>query len=102
MKFHVIKFRPLLVIATFCLVTYGSFAQNPNPQNSPTGPSNQKPDISASPASTEDDTAKKNDKPVELADPEKVKHDGGKDDVDAIGNRNVGCKQGLGNWYSIE
>lgn len=26
---------------------------------------------------------------------------GGKDDVDAIGNRNVG-KRGLGNWYSIE
>jgi len=29
------------------------------------------------------------------------KHSGGKDDVDAIGNRDVG-KRGLGNWYSIE
>ena len=37
--------------------------------------------------------------PVEL--PTDVKHSGGKDDVDAIGNRNVG-KRGLGNWYSIE
>jgi predicted Zn-dependent protease len=36
------------------------------------------------------------------ADPSKVKHDGGKDDVDAIGNRNVGCGRGLGNWYSVE
>jgi len=36
------------------------------------------------------------------ADPDKVKHDGGKDDVDAIGNRNVGCKTGVGNWYSVE
>src|SRR5438067_4561881 len=35
------------------------------------------------------------------ADPAKVKHDGGKDDVDAIGNRNIGAK-GIGNWYSIE
>ena len=39
--------------------------------------------------------------PVQPADPDKVKHDGGKDDVDAIGNRKVGGR-GLGNWYSIE
>ena len=31
----------------------------------------------------------------------KGKHDGGKNDVDAIGNRNIGGK-GLGNWYSLE
>src|SRR5882672_42536 len=36
------------------------------------------------------------------ADPDRVKHDGGKMDVDAVGNRNVGCGRGLGNWYSIE
>src|SRR5271169_4314752 len=36
------------------------------------------------------------------ADPDKVKHDGGKDDVDAIGNRNVGCKTGVGNWVGVE
>ncbi len=30
-----------------------------------------------------------------------MKHDGGKDDVDAIGNRKVGGR-GLGNWYSLE
>jgi len=40
--------------------------------------------------------------PANLADPDKVKHDGGKDDVDAIGNRNVGCNKGIGNWYSVE
>ncbi|MGH9547075.1 MAG: M48 family metallopeptidase [Terriglobales bacterium] len=39
---------------------------------------------------------------IEAADPEKVKHDGGKDDVDAVGNRNVGCKTGMGNWYGVE
>ncbi len=31
----------------------------------------------------------------------KAKHDGSKDDVEAIGNRNIGGK-GLGNWYSLE
>jgi predicted Zn-dependent protease len=32
----------------------------------------------------------------------KVYHDGSIRDIDAIGNRNVGCGRGLGNWYSIE
>jgi predicted Zn-dependent protease len=39
---------------------------------------------------------------VAAADPDKVKHNGGRTDVDAIGNRNVGCKTGLGNWYGVE
>jgi len=29
-------------------------------------------------------------------------HDGHIDDINAIGNRNVGCSKGLGNWYSLE
>ena len=32
----------------------------------------------------------------------KLAHDGGRDDLDAIGNRNVGCAKGMGNWYSLE
>ena len=39
---------------------------------------------------------------VQEADPDKVKHNGGKTDVEAVGNRNVGCNRGLGNWYSVE
>ncbi len=39
---------------------------------------------------------------VEPADPDQVKHSGGKTDVDAIGERNVGCKTGVGNWYGVE
>src|SRR5208282_4044134 len=35
-------------------------------------------------------------------DDSQIKHDGGKTDVDAVGNRNVGCGRGVGNWYSIE
>jgi predicted Zn-dependent protease len=34
--------------------------------------------------------------------PVKAKHDGGINDLDAIGNRNVGCNRGVGNWYSVE
>jgi beta-barrel assembly-enhancing protease len=32
----------------------------------------------------------------------KMHHDGSIRDIDAIGNRNVGCKQGVGNWYSLD
>jgi predicted Zn-dependent protease len=43
-------------------------------------------------------------KPAALPDKEdsQIKHDGGKNDVDAVGNRNVGCGRGVGNWYSVE
>ena len=32
----------------------------------------------------------------------KVAHDGSRDDIEAIGNRNVGCAKGMGNWYGLE
>ena len=32
----------------------------------------------------------------------KVYHDRSVRDLDAIGNRNVGCGRGLGNWYSLD
>ena len=35
-------------------------------------------------------------------DDDQVKHDGGINDVDAVGNRNVGCSRGVGNWYTVE
>jgi beta-barrel assembly-enhancing protease len=34
--------------------------------------------------------------------PVKAYHDGGIRDLDAIGNRNIGCGRGLGNWYSLD
>jgi predicted Zn-dependent protease len=34
--------------------------------------------------------------------PVKLKHDGSINDLEAIGNRNVGCGRGVGNWYSVE
>jgi len=36
------------------------------------------------------------------AKPVKPYHDGSIRDIDAIGNRNVGCGRGFGNWYSLE
>jgi len=45
-------------------------------------------------------------KPAPAALPSKddsdIKHNGGKTDVDAVGNRNVGCGRGVGNWYTVE
>jgi len=35
-------------------------------------------------------------------DDDQIKHDGSKSDVDAVGNRNVGCGRGVGNWYTVE
>jgi len=32
----------------------------------------------------------------------KAYHDGSIRDIDAIGNRKIGCDRGLGNWYSLE
>ena len=34
--------------------------------------------------------------------PVKAYHDGSIRDIDAVGNRNVGCGRGVGNWFSIE
>ena len=38
---------------------------------------------------------------IQEPDDSKVKHDGSKKDVDAIGNRKVGGR-GMGDWYSLE
>ena len=80
--------------------------QNPNPTQSPNQTQTQNPvpdqdkgqpkagDVQAAPAQP----------PAALptADDSQVKHDGGKTDVDAVGNRNVGCGRGVGNWYTVE
>jgi predicted Zn-dependent protease len=40
--------------------------------------------------------------PPDQSDKQKIYHDGSIHDVSAIGNRNVGCGRGVGNWYSVE
>jgi predicted Zn-dependent protease len=101
------KFRLLLLTAT--LFTFGSltaFAQTGAPGSQPTPtpgtvPSGDPGVSGTAPPQNSSATQGTQTAPVQPADPDKVKHDGGKDDVDAIGNRKVGGR-GLGNWYSIE
>jgi len=52
-------------------------------------------------ASAEDQVTDKDKKSKDKKDKDEEKHHGGKSDVDAIGNRDIG-NRGLGNWYSIE
>jgi beta-barrel assembly-enhancing protease len=66
--------------------------QDPAPTPPPT------PDSTSSAAP---DAAPAGQTPIQEPDDSKVKHDGGRDDVDAIGNRKVGGR-GFGDWYSLE
>jgi predicted Zn-dependent protease len=101
------KFRLLLLTAalfTLGSLTSSAFAQIGTPGSQPAPPSGD-PGVSGSapPQSSSSDSASQSTQtpPIQPADPDKVKHDGGKNDVDAIGNRKMGAR-GLGNWYSIE
>ena len=68
------------------------------PSSTPTQPA----DSTSSSSNASSDAAPSGPPPViQEPDASKVKHDGGEDDVDAIGNRNIG-KRGLGDWYSLE
>ncbi len=85
------------VLLSFSYAAPWSFSQDQgSPSPSASGTSTQ---TDKTPAQT-DKTAPTT-PTVSPADPDKVKHDGGKNDVDAIGNRKMGGR-GMGNWYSIE
>ena len=81
--------------------------QSPQPPQPTTGatpaPPQNAPGDSSSPSSTDTDAAPTPSGPPPIQEPpdSKVKHDGGEDDVDAIGNRKIGGR-GLGDWYSLE
>jgi beta-barrel assembly-enhancing protease len=99
------KFRILLLTAalfTFGSLTSATFGQTGVPGSQPSpGSVPSDPGVSGTVPQAGSTTQSTQGAPAEPADPDKVKHDGGKDDVDAIGNRKVGGR-GLGNWYSIE
>jgi predicted Zn-dependent protease len=100
--------KVLIPLFLFVLIVPASLAQDQS-QPSSTQPSASKPDSSKPEASKPDDakpadsdtSAIQGDPPVQQPDDSKVKHDGSKNDVDAIGNRKVGGR-GMGNWYSLE
>jgi predicted Zn-dependent protease len=54
------------------------------------------------PASPPTESAASATAPAPPLKPVKTYHDGSLRDIDAIGNRKVGCDRGLGNWYSLE
>ena len=68
------------------------------PSQDPVPTSPQTPDSTTPPSAGPSKTAQV---PIQEPDDSKVKHDGTKNDVDAIGNRKVGGR-GMGNWYSLE
>jgi len=98
----------LISLTLLALIVPVSLAQDQS-QPSSTQPSASKPDSSKPEPSKADDakpaasdtSAVQGDPPVQQPDDSKVKHDGSKNDVDAIGNRKVGGR-GMGNWYSLE
>lgn len=103
------KLRMLLVTLLLSLATSG-FAQAPGTSNPGPTSTGQVPPPAGDPGvstgspqapSTSNSQNQSTTPTVQPADPDKVKHDGGKDDVDAIGNRKIG-KRGLGDWYSLE
>jgi hypothetical protein len=76
----------------------GSPTGGTTPPQDPVPTPPQTPDSSASSPSPNSSAAQH---PIQEPDDSKVKHDGSKNDVDAIGNRKVGGR-GMGNWYSLE
>jgi predicted Zn-dependent protease len=90
-----------LFLAAFIAVPAG-YAQTPSSTGN--GPGKSPESVPTFPPTDKSEAPDKQAPPptVHPADPDKVKHDGGRADVDAIGNRNVGCARGLGNWYSVE
>jgi len=112
-----------LAMAAFVAVPWMA-AQTPgqDPQNQPGSPQSQTPQTQnppsqspqkAPPPTTDPDDGqpkasdiqnapKKGPAALPIQEDSQIKHDGGKTDVDAVGNRNVGCGRGVGNWYSVE
>ena len=80
-----------VAIAAFSAVSWTQ-AQNPNPDG----------DKDQVKAGDVKNAPKQPPAALPTADDSQVKHDGGKHDVDAVGNRNVGCGRGVGNWYTVE
>ncbi len=97
------KLRAITLVAALLLSGFGSFAIAQD-NKTPTDPSssntaNSTPNQASSNTNVQDNS--KDSKDTKDKDKEKDVKKGGKNDVDAIGNRNIGGK-GLGNWYSYE
>jgi predicted Zn-dependent protease len=112
------KFRWLAIAAAMAVFSAGSWTlaqtQNPNqnPGQTPGQTSGQTPTQTQTPAQDPDQGQPKaadvQNAPAQppaalpTKDDDQINHNGGKSDVDAVGNRNIGCGRGLGNWYTVE
>jgi beta-barrel assembly-enhancing protease len=95
------KFRWLAIAIGLAAFSAGpwSLAQTQNPQSqTPT----TDPDQGQPKAGDVQNAPKQAPSALPTQDDSQIKHDGGKTDVDAVGNRNIGCGRGVGNWYSVE
>jgi predicted Zn-dependent protease len=114
------KLRQIAWVMAIAMGGYGlpaMLAQNttPLPQTTPTPQTTQVPQTGPAPPTTTpptvppDQTGQSNPnspsqnepQPIQQQDDSKIKHDGGKSDVNAVGNRKMGGR-GLGDWYSVE
>jgi predicted Zn-dependent protease len=104
------KFRWLAIaagLAAFSAVPW-TMAQTQNPSQNPgqTQPQTQNPNPDSDKGQPKASDVQNAPAPppanLPTQDDSQIKHDGTKTDVDAVGNRNVGCGRGVGNWYSIE
>jgi predicted Zn-dependent protease len=110
------KLRWVALAVAMAAFSVGSWAQNPqdpnqNPSQNPTQdprqhPTQQNPvpdtDKGQPKAADVQNAPKQAPAALPTADDADIKHNGGKTDVDAVGNRNVGCGRGVGNWYTVE
>jgi len=76
--------------------------QTQTPAQTQTQPPTQDPDNGQPKATDVQNAPKQAPAALPTQDDSQIKHDGTKTDVDAVGNRNVGCGRGVGNWYTVE
>jgi predicted Zn-dependent protease len=91
--------KALISLTLLALLVPATLAQDPSTPPDATKPDSTKPDTTKSDAT--DTSVVPSDPAIQQPDDSKVKHDGSRNDVDAIGNRKIGGR-GLGNWYSLE
>jgi predicted Zn-dependent protease len=96
-------FRPVLPMAVGFLLLFGALAVAQDQSSSGSSASSPT-DIAATttPTTPTPITAAAAPTVEPLPKAAKSYHDGSLRDIDAIGNRKVGCDRGLGNWYSLE
>ncbi|MGH9530653.1 MAG: M48 family metallopeptidase [Terriglobales bacterium] len=91
-----ISFTTLAMAALMVGCSVGTVSAQTQGTQTPAAPATSTSVPAATPASTTEPT----DTPSEPS--KKSEHEGGINDLDAIGNRHIGCDKGLGNWYSLE